>query len=68
MGQAIIAKLRTEITDFKGSEFLAEKFSKHFENGLAKSFFNEQEIKRIFKETGKYVELNKLNISEINRL
>lgn len=65
MGQAIVAELKTKVTEFKGDDFLKEKFEKHFKNGLAKSFFNENEIKKIFNETGKYVELDKFNLSEI---
>ena len=60
-----VAKLKTKITEFKGSDFLNDKFKKHFENGLAKSFFNEKEILQIIEETGKYIELENFKVSEI---
>jgi len=57
MGQATIANLRVQLSDVKDGVFLREVLKKHFENGLAKSFFHEDDMRQLFSETGKYIDL-----------
>jgi len=59
MGQAIVSKLRIRISENFDEKFLNKKFKKYFENHLAKSFYDDKELKELFSKTGHHIKLKK---------
>ena len=55
MGQAIISKLKVQVSKTKDDNFLHEKFKKYFNNKLAKAFFEKKELNNIIENIGIYV-------------